>query len=78
MTLRHRFSPPDNTRLAHLCGPLDEHLRTYLFKDVPVTEIEEKATGKSGGDGNESSSSDGSLGIGSLRPETAKNGGAKS
>jgi ferritin-like protein len=57
---------------------LDEHLRTYLFKDVPVTEIEEKATGKSGGDGNESSSSDGSLGIGSLRPETAKNGGAKS
>ena len=28
MTLRHRFSPPDNTRLAHLCGPLDEHLRT--------------------------------------------------
>ena len=28
MPLRHTFSPPDNARLAHLCGPLDEHLRT--------------------------------------------------
>jgi len=28
MQLRHSFSPPDNTRLDHLCGPLDEHLRT--------------------------------------------------
>lgn len=28
MQLRHSFSPPDNVRLAHLCGPLDEHLRT--------------------------------------------------
>ncbi|HMM84406.1 PhoH family protein [Azohydromonas sp.] len=26
-TLRHAFVPPDNTRLAHLCGALDEHLR---------------------------------------------------
>jgi len=26
--LRHIFSPPNNTRLAHLCGPMDEHLRT--------------------------------------------------
>lgn len=26
MPLRHSFSPPDNARLAHLCGPLDEHL----------------------------------------------------
>ncbi len=25
--LRHAFIPLDNTRLAHLCGPLDEHLR---------------------------------------------------
>lgn len=25
--LRHTFSPPNNTRLAHLCGPLDAHLR---------------------------------------------------
>ncbi len=28
MPLRHTFAPPDNTRLAHLCGPMDEHLRT--------------------------------------------------
>ena len=28
MILRHLFSPPNNTRLAHLCGPADEHLRT--------------------------------------------------
>jgi phosphate starvation-inducible PhoH-like protein len=26
--LRHAFTPPDNTRLAHLCGAVDEHLRT--------------------------------------------------
>jgi phosphate starvation-inducible PhoH-like protein len=26
--LRHAFTPADNPRLAHLCGPLDEHLRT--------------------------------------------------
>ncbi|MEE1652806.1 PhoH family protein [Brachymonas sp. G13] len=26
--LRHSFTPPNNTRLAHLCGPLDEHLRS--------------------------------------------------
>ncbi|HYD75949.1 PhoH family protein [Ramlibacter sp.] len=28
MILRHAFAPPNNTRLAHLCGPMDEHLRT--------------------------------------------------
>ena len=28
MILRHLFSPLNNTRLTHLCGPLDEHLRT--------------------------------------------------
>lgn len=27
MILRHVFSPPSNTRLSHLCGPMDEHLR---------------------------------------------------
>ena len=27
MLLRHSFSPADNHRLAHLCGPLDAHLR---------------------------------------------------
>ena len=28
MILRHTFSPPSNARLANLCGPTDEHLRT--------------------------------------------------
>ncbi len=28
MILRHSFSPPNNARLAHLCGPMDEYLRT--------------------------------------------------
>ena len=28
MILRHLFSPPNNTRLSHLCGPMDAHLRT--------------------------------------------------
>ncbi len=28
MPLRHTFNPDDNARLAHLCGPMDEHLRT--------------------------------------------------
>ncbi|MES2481945.1 MAG: PhoH family protein, partial [Pseudomonadota bacterium] len=28
MILRHAFSPASNARLAHLCGPTDEHLRT--------------------------------------------------
>ena len=28
MILRHAFSPPNNTRLSHVCGPTDQHLRT--------------------------------------------------
>ena len=28
MILRHAFSPLNNTRLSHLCGTMDEHLRT--------------------------------------------------
>jgi phosphate starvation-inducible PhoH-like protein len=28
LILKHTFSPPNNTRLAHMCGPTDEHLRT--------------------------------------------------
>ncbi|MEI8324883.1 MAG: PhoH family protein [Betaproteobacteria bacterium] len=28
MILRHTFSPPNNQRLTHLCGPMDAHLRT--------------------------------------------------
>ena len=27
LILRHAFIPPDNARLAHLCGSMDEHLR---------------------------------------------------
>ena len=42
---------------------LNEHLRTYLFTEGSLLEIEEEAEGKGGG----GSSGDGSLGIGSLR-----------
>jgi phosphate starvation-inducible PhoH-like protein len=28
LILKHQFSPASNTRLAHMCGPTDEHLRT--------------------------------------------------
>jgi phosphate starvation-inducible PhoH-like protein len=28
LILRHAFSPLNNSRLGHLCGPMDEHLRT--------------------------------------------------
>ncbi len=28
MILRHTFTPPNNTRMGHLCGPLDAHIRT--------------------------------------------------
>ncbi len=28
MILRHTFSPPDNVRMSHLCGPMDSHIRT--------------------------------------------------
>jgi ferritin-like protein len=43
---------------------LDEHLRTYLFTEGPILEIEEKVTAAEAG---ASSPGDGSLGIGSLR-----------
>ena len=42
---------------------LDEHLRTYLFTDKSLLEIEEEAEGKD----DHSSNDDGSLRIGSLR-----------
>lgn len=42
---------------------LNEHLRTYLFTEGSLLEIEEQAEGKGGG----GSPADGSLGIGSLR-----------
>lgn len=47
---------------------LDEHLRTYLFTDKPLLQIEQQA--EHGGDESGSgaaSTGDGSLGIGSLR-----------
>ncbi|MDQ3058174.1 MAG: PhoH family protein [Pseudomonadota bacterium] len=28
MILRHTFTPPNNTRMANLCGPMDAHIRT--------------------------------------------------
>ena len=44
---------------------LAEHLRTYLFTEAPVTEIEAAATAVGGEDS--APAPDGSLGIGSLR-----------
>jgi ferritin-like protein len=51
---------------------MDEHLKTYLFTDGPLTAIEQESKGESSGgesSGNDSEtpSRDGSLGIGSLR-----------
>lgn len=45
---------------------LDAHLRTYLFTNKPVLEIEEEAE-KKDKDADEATSSEGCLGIGSLR-----------
>jgi phosphate starvation-inducible PhoH-like protein len=28
LILKHTFSPPDNTRMGHLCGPMESHIRT--------------------------------------------------
>jgi ferritin-like protein len=49
----------------------EEQMRTYLFAEGPITEIEESATG-GGAEGGEGAGSDGSLGIGSLREVTKK------
>ncbi len=39
--LRHTFEPIDNPRLAHLCGALDEHLRTIeIALDVRIARRE--------------------------------------
>ena len=43
---------------------LDRHLRTYLFTDAPITEIEEEAVA---GDGGGEGGGQGSLGMGGLR-----------
>ena len=43
MILRHSFSPPNNNRLAHLCGSMDEHLRTIeLALQVKITHRHEQ------------------------------------
>jgi phosphate starvation-inducible PhoH-like protein len=40
--LRHAFIPPDNTRLAHLCGSLDEHLHAIeAGLDVKISRRQE-------------------------------------
>jgi len=48
---------------------LDEHMRTYLFTDVPVTEIESGNEGAAGGDavGGGVAGDGGSLGLGGMR-----------
>ncbi len=43
MILRHTFTPHNNTRLSHLCGPTDEHLRTIeLALDVKIAHRHEQ------------------------------------
>lgn len=52
---------------------LNEHLRTFLFTEGPLTAVETAM--KQGGDGDEAApaaSADGSLGIGSLRSATGQ------
>ncbi|MGZ5904805.1 MAG: encapsulin-associated ferritin-like protein [Reyranella sp.] len=47
---------------------LSQHLKTFLFTDGPITEIEtEMVQGGTSGKSDDGMSSDGSLGIGSLR-----------
>ena len=50
---------------------MDEHLRTFLFTEGPITQIEKTMTA---GDEKSGGTSDGSLGIGSLRraPDQAR------
>jgi phosphate starvation-inducible PhoH-like protein len=43
LILRHTFTPHNNTRLSHLCGPTDEHLRTIeLALDVKIAHRHEQ------------------------------------
>ncbi len=52
---------------------LNEHLRTFLFTEGPLTAVE-TAMKEGGGDGggDEAAPADGSLGIGSLRPANGR------
>src|SRR4029450_9294975 len=49
-----------------------EHLKTYLFTEGSVTEIEAEVAHGAGDGGEAAGASDGSLGIGSLRPAPAE------
>jgi ferritin-like protein len=49
---------------------LDRHMRTYLFTDKPILEIEDTAT--AGGEAGAGAPADGSLRIGSLRAEVRR------
>ncbi len=49
---------------------MDEHLRTFLFKEGPIKEIEADMKAGSAGAGEAAGGSDGSLGIGSLRKKS--------
>ena len=43
LILRHSFTPLNNTRLSHLCGPTDEHLRTLeIALDVRIAHRHEQ------------------------------------
>jgi phosphate starvation-inducible PhoH-like protein len=43
LILRHTFTPHNNVRLSHLCGPTDEHLRTIeLALDVKIAHRHEQ------------------------------------
>ena len=45
LILRHQFSPADNVRLAHLCGPLDENLRQIeIAFDIAIRHREQHFT----------------------------------
>lgn len=50
--------------LRRKISTFDEELRTYLFTEAPITQVEEAAMG---GESGESKSSGGNLGIGSLK-----------
>ena len=49
----------------------DRHLRTYLFTEDPITEIEAEAEAEAGADGAGAAAAPSSLGIGSLRSDGA-------
>jgi phosphate starvation-inducible PhoH-like protein len=37
LILRHTFTPPNNTRMGHLCGPMDAHIRSIeIGLDVTI------------------------------------------